>query len=128
MRPIEVNGIVNEQSRYTVGETMDRIESLIWSRGMMVLARFDNQLAAKQHCFDAHPMQTLIFGDVRLEAPLLKACPSLALDLPFKVVVWEAAPGEVWVSYNSLDYLHTRHGLPAIPFPEMDTMILRALC
>ena len=127
-RPHLVDGVVNEQSKYNVAETMDRIESLVWSRGMKVFARIDQQLIAKQSCIDIHASQVLIFGDARIEAPLMKDHPSLALDLPFKVVVWEATPGEVWVSYNSLEYLRDRHSLGNIPFPELDSMILRALC
>jgi uncharacterized protein (DUF302 family) len=123
----EVEGIVNERSKYDVSETMDRIESVIWARGMRVFARINRQLEAEQCCLDMHPSQILIFGDARIETPLIKAFPSLALDLPFRVAVWEAARGEVWVGYNSLDYLCKRHSLGQIPFPELDGMILRAL-
>ena len=40
------------------------------------------------------------------------AAPSLALDLPLKVLIREDDNGRVWVSYNSPDYLKERHGLP----------------
>lgn len=128
MSPFEVEGVVNERSPYDVPETMDRIESVIWARGMKVIARINPQTEARQCRLEASPSQILIFGSARVEAPLLKAFPSLALDLPLRIVVWESAPGDVWVSYNSLEYLCTRHGLGRIPFPELDSMILRALC
>ncbi len=37
--------------------------------------------------------------------------PSLALDLPLKVSVWESEDGAVWLSYNSPEFLQKRHGL-----------------
>jgi uncharacterized protein (DUF302 family) len=40
------------------------------------------------------------------------AAPSSAIDLPLKILVWEDAQGKVWLSYNSPEYLQTRHGLP----------------
>jgi uncharacterized protein (DUF302 family) len=40
------------------------------------------------------------------------AAPSIAIDLPLKILVWEDAQGKVWLSYNSPDYLKQRHGLP----------------
>jgi uncharacterized protein (DUF302 family) len=40
------------------------------------------------------------------------ATPSIAIDLPVKILVWEDARGKAWVSYNSPDYLRERHGLP----------------
>ena len=40
------------------------------------------------------------------------AAPSIAIDLPLKILVAEDAQGKVWVSYNSPEYLKERHGLP----------------
>ena len=40
------------------------------------------------------------------------AAPSIAIDLPLKVLVWEDSSGKVWVSYNSPDYLQERHDVP----------------
>jgi uncharacterized protein (DUF302 family) len=40
------------------------------------------------------------------------AAPSIAIDLPLKILVWEDAQGKVWVSYNSPAYLQERHGVP----------------
>jgi len=40
------------------------------------------------------------------------ATPSIALDLPLNILVWEDTEGKVWLSYNSPDYLKERHGLP----------------
>jgi hypothetical protein len=38
--------------------------------------------------------------------------PSIAIDLPLKILIWEDREGKVWVSYNSPAYLLERHGLP----------------
>ena len=40
------------------------------------------------------------------------AAPSIAIDLPLKVLVWEDIQAKVWISYNSPDYLRERHGVP----------------
>ena len=39
------------------------------------------------------------------------AAPSIAIDLPIKILIAEDGAGKVWVSYNSTEYLATRHGL-----------------
>jgi uncharacterized protein (DUF302 family) len=41
------------------------------------------------------------------------AAPSLAIDLPLKILVSQDSGGEVWVSYNSPEYLRDRHHVPA---------------
>jgi len=40
------------------------------------------------------------------------ASPSIAIDLPLKILVWEDNNAKVWVSYNSAGYLQSRHNLP----------------
>ena len=41
------------------------------------------------------------------------AAPSIAIDLPLKILVWEDSQAKVWVSYNSAQYLQERHNLPS---------------
>ena len=54
----------------------------------------------------------LIFGSPKAGTPLMLAAPSIAIDLPLKILVWEDNKGKTWVSYNSPEYLKERHGLP----------------
>jgi uncharacterized protein (DUF302 family) len=54
----------------------------------------------------------LIFGNPKGGTPLTLAAPSIAIDLPLKILVAEDKQGKVWVSYNSPEYLKERHGLP----------------
>ena len=58
------------------------------------------------------PTKLLIFGNPKGGTPLMLAAPSIAIDLPLKILVWEDGQGKVWVSYNSLEYLQERHGVP----------------
>jgi uncharacterized protein (DUF302 family) len=41
------------------------------------------------------------------------AAPSIAIDLPLKVLVWEDSHGKVWLSYNSPAHVRERHTVPA---------------
>ncbi|MGO9273101.1 MAG: DUF302 domain-containing protein [Terriglobia bacterium] len=43
---------------------------------------------------------------------MMVASPTLALDLPLKALAWEDENGQVWLSYNSPDYLQRRHEIP----------------
>ena len=43
---------------------------------------------------------------------IVLAAPSIAMDLPLKILVWKDGQGKVWVSYNSPDYLMDRHNRP----------------
>ena len=47
------------------------------------------------------------------------AAPSIALDLPLKILVSKDAQGKVWLSYNSPKYLKERYGLPSNLLPNI---------
>jgi len=58
------------------------------------------------------PTKLLIFGNPKAGTPVMLAAPSSAIDLPLKILVWEDAQGQVWVTYNSAAYLQERHNVP----------------
>jgi uncharacterized protein (DUF302 family) len=51
------------------------------------------------------------FGNPKAVTPLMLAAPSIALDLPLKILVPQDSQGKVWISYNSPEYLKERYGL-----------------
>jgi uncharacterized protein (DUF302 family) len=53
----------------------------------------------------------LLFGNPKAGTVLMNASSSVALDLPLKILAWEDTDGQVWVSYNSSEYLRNRHRL-----------------
>jgi uncharacterized protein (DUF302 family) len=65
------------------------------------------------------PTKLLIFGNAKAGTPLMLAAPSVALDLPLKILIWQDRGGDVWLSYNSPAYLHERHGLPQELLPTL---------
>jgi len=50
-------------------------------------------------------MELLIFGDPKGGSPLMMEYPSLAIDLPLKALAWESAEKQVYLSFNSAEYL-----------------------
>jgi len=59
------------------------------------------------------PTKLLIFGSPVAGTPVMLAAPTIALDLPLKILVSEDAAGAVWLSWNTPEYLANRHNVPA---------------
>ena len=75
------------------------------------------------------PTKLLIFGNPKVGTPLMLASPSVALDLPLKILIAEDSAGKVWISYNSPAYLQARHNLPPELMPNIaviDTLAAKA--
>jgi uncharacterized protein (DUF302 family) len=105
-------GLVNVPSKYSVPETLDRLEALVKKQGLTVFARIDFSGDAGKAGLTMKPSQLLIFGNPKAGTPLMVASPTIAIDLPLKALAWEDANGNVWLSYNKPEYLRERHGLP----------------
>jgi len=105
-------GIVHVPSKYTVPDTLQRLESVVTSHGLTVFARIDFGGDAAKVGLQMRPTQLLIFGNPKAGTPLMIAAPSIAIDLPLKALAWQDATGRVWLSYNTSEYLKERHGLP----------------
>ena len=104
-------GLVSKPSRYSVPETVDRLVTVLQSKGMTVFARIDHAAEAEKVGLKMRPTQLLIFGNPKGGTPLMVAAPTAAIDLPLKALAWEDGAGKVWLSYNSLANLQERHGI-----------------
>jgi uncharacterized protein (DUF302 family) len=106
------NGLLQVASRYTVDETVNRLESVLAERGVRLFALVDHSGEAEKAGMKMRPTKLVIFGNPKAGTPLMVAAPTLAIDLPLKALVWEDEGGKVWVTYNSPEYLQQRHGVP----------------
>lgn len=106
------NGIVNVPSIHSVDQTVDRLKELLQSKGITLFALIDHSGEAKKVGMQMLPTKLLIFGSPKGGTPLMLAAPSVAIDLPLKILVWQDAAGKVWLSYNSSEYIRQRHDLP----------------
>jgi uncharacterized protein (DUF302 family) len=106
------NGIVDIPSNHSVDETVERVKSILQSKGITLFALIDHSGEAEKVGMKMPPTKLLIFGNPKGGTPLMLAAPSVAIDLPLKILVWEDSQRKVWLSYNSPEYLQERHGLP----------------
>jgi uncharacterized protein (DUF302 family) len=113
------NGIIDVPSNHSVDETVDRIKNILQSKGITVFALIDHSGEAEKVGMKMPPTKLLIFGSPKAGTPLMLAAPSIAIDLPLKILVWEDKEGKVWLSYNSPEYLAKRHDLPANLVPNI---------
>lgn len=113
------NGIVTIPSHNSVDQTVQKLEGILQAKGVKLFALVDHSGEAEKAGMEMRPTKLLIFGSPKAGTPLMIASPSLAIDLPLKILVWQDSDDKVWVSYNSPAYLQARHGLPAQLLPAL---------
>lgn len=107
------NGLVQISSHYSFDESVHRLRSAFEEKGLRIFAVIDHSGEAEKAGLKMPRTKVLIFGSPKGGTPLMVAAPSLAIDLPLKVLVAEDAAGKVTVTYNNPEYLQQRHGVPA---------------
>jgi len=105
-------GIVDLPSQNSVDQTVAKLKGILSKKGITLFAFVDHSGEAEKAGMEMPPTKLLIFGNPKTGTPLMLAAPSIAIDLPLKILVWEDSSGKVWVSYNSSQYLRDRHQLP----------------
>jgi uncharacterized protein (DUF302 family) len=105
-------GLVNLPSHHSVDEIVDKLKGILTAKGVTLFALVDHSGEAEKVGMKMPPTKLLIFGSPKAGTPVMLAAPTVAIDLPLKILVWQDSNGKVWVTYNSLTSLKNRHGVP----------------
>ena len=105
------NGLITVASRYSVGETLDRLTVALTKADLLVFARINHARNAEEIGQELRSTELLIFGHPRGGTPLMQDKQTAGIDLPVKALAWEDEEGKVWLTYNEVAWLATRHML-----------------
>ncbi len=97
------------ESKFGVRETSDRLAAELDKRGIKVAARVDHAAGAKAVGLEMPPTEVVMFGNPKLGTPLMLAQPSVAIELPMKMLIWQDKAGKVWIGYSPPSALASRY-------------------
>jgi uncharacterized protein (DUF302 family) len=112
MAPNPDNGFITIPSRLSVDQTVEKLEGILKARGVKLFALIDHSGEAEKAGLQMRSTKLLIFGNPAAGTPLMIESPSIAIDLPLKILVWEDTDRTVRISYNDPVWLQARHGFP----------------
>jgi uncharacterized protein (DUF302 family) len=119
--------LIKLESKHDVATTLDRLEAALGKAGATVFARVDHAKGAEGVGVAMAPNQALIFGNPKIGSEPIAASPTAGLDLPLRVVAYEA-DGKTWLVYRDPTAFAAAHGLPADhPKVKMMTGALKKL-
>jgi uncharacterized protein (DUF302 family) len=105
------DGLVTLASKFSVKETLGRLETDLKAKAITVFARIDHAAGATSVAMPLRPTEVLIFGNPKAGTPLMQSKQTIGIDLPLKVLGWQDAEGKVWLTYNDPSWLARRHRL-----------------
>jgi uncharacterized protein (DUF302 family) len=104
-----IEGLITVRSSFGHGETLARFEAAVRANGLRIVAGVDHAIAALEAGVTLDPTTVLLIGDGTCQALLIRALRLIALELPFKALVWQEAGG-TWLSYVDFRSLAKRYG------------------
>jgi uncharacterized protein (DUF302 family) len=107
------NGLVSIAGAHSADETVEKLKDILTAKGVMLFAVVDHSGEAAKVGLRMPNTKLLIFGSPKAGTPVMLAAPSIAIDLPLKILIAEDQSGKTWISFNSPQYLQERHGVPA---------------
>jgi uncharacterized protein (DUF302 family) len=123
---LKVEGLITVRSSYGHSETLTRFETAIRANGMSVVSRVDHGNGALEVSVSLDATTLLMFGNRARQAELVKALRLIALELPFKVLIWQDETGQTCLSHTDFQWLATRYGVrcdDVYLFTDMAVMI-----
>jgi uncharacterized protein (DUF302 family) len=109
---IPVPGLRVLPTKHTVAEILQRVVALARARGLTIFAQIDFSGDAVRSGLNLFPTGLVLFGNPVSGTPLIAASPTVAIDLPLKILAWHDEEGSTWVAYNEPAYLQERHRFP----------------
>jgi uncharacterized protein (DUF302 family) len=113
------SGLISVPSQHSVDETLNRLRRLLDVKGVNVFAIVDHTGEAEKIGLRMPNTKLIIFGNPKAGTPLMLAAPTIAIDLPLKLLIWEGRDGKVWITYNSPQFLRDRHNVPSDLIPTL---------
>jgi uncharacterized protein (DUF302 family) len=105
MKPSRGDGLIDIPSNQSVDETVEKLKGILQAKGVTLFALVDHSGEAAKVEMKMRPTKLLIFGNPKGGTPVMLAAPTIAIDLPLKILIWEDAQGKVLVTYNTAAYL-----------------------
>jgi uncharacterized protein (DUF302 family) len=103
-----VEGLTSRPSRNSVDETIKRFEAAVRAAGWVVFGEVDHAAAAHAVGMELARRTVIMFGNPRTGTPAMAAHPTLALDLPMRVLVWQDGGGHVYITRSTGAFIATQ--------------------
>ncbi len=108
----EDNGLLTYTTPHTVDEVVASLTAIFTAKGITLFALVDHSGEAAKVGLTMPPTKLLIFGNPIAGTPLMLAAPSVAIDLPLKILIAQNENGVTQLTCNNPAWLGARHHLP----------------
>lgn len=104
------NMLVSGFSSFSVVETSMKLQQILKEKGLKIFGVFEHSKLAKEANLDMRDTIVVAFGSPKAGTPLMKCEPSIALELPLKILIYQDDNGKTIVAYDDIKNIAHRYG------------------
>ncbi|OEC83122.1 hypothetical protein A9D46_12710 [Photobacterium damselae subsp. damselae] len=104
------NGMYKISSSLAVNLVADRIEQELLAQDMVIFNRIDHAKGALKIGLVMAPTELIIFGNPKMGSLLMRDNPTIAIDLPQKILITEEE-SKTYIYFNDPQFIAKRHAL-----------------
>lgn len=118
--------LLTRRSSSTVAATVQRLVDALETRKITLFARIDHSQGARSVGLELADEVVLVFGNPQAGTPLMQQDPSVGIELPLRMLVWDDH-GATTIAYHDPRALAAHYGLDAEGTLEAMLALLEAL-
>ncbi len=103
------------ESQFDVDTTISRIEKNLKAANIPVFALFDHGGNAAGVDMELNPTKVIVFGAPKVGTKLMQENPSISIELPLKISVYQDKEGSVWAVFPQMQELAARYDMEHNP-------------
>ena len=103
--------IKDRVSDYNNSETAKRFVSALAPKNYRLVAKIDQESIAKGVDMFLYPTLTLEINNPKISSKLIKCNPSMAMEMPIRVAVYNELNGTTHLSYTNPEYWSLKHNI-----------------
>ena len=100
----------------SVDDAVELISAQLEKERFEIVGVINHAAAATSAGLELLPTQVVLFSKTWPDAALNRRSATMGIDLPQKLLVWEAADGSIHLKYNAPGYLFDRHDARVLDF------------
>ncbi|MFQ1020549.1 DUF302 domain-containing protein [Tardisphaera saccharovorans] len=116
------NGLVIYGTDRSVSDAIECLIDVLRKNGFVVFTIIDHAKAAREVGLEMPDTKVLLFGNPKAGTALMLKRPTLAIDLPSRILVYDKGHGATQVVYSKMEYAANRHGLES-PVSDFDATV-----
>ena len=103
--------IKESKSRFKIEKTIEVINNSLTPKNYKLISTFDHEKEALKLKKMLYPTKTLEFSNTKIETSLISCNPSMSLELPIRVAVYNELNGQTHITYTDPEYWSLKHNI-----------------